>query len=560
MKSEDMQKPCKDIRDIESLNAHQVTDRKIIKALYNTYDDEFERERVCERLLARAKEFNSEVLVKDFILELKDRDLKKKEAIEEKNRKLEWHLEVRRRYEAQARKKLEKKRAKELEEYTQNLEKEKRNKELEEYNKNISDALEEDFYKNNVDKFVFTKDGNLAQNNVSNYDLIMQNDRYIKEHIRFNEFTHCLEFDGETMKNGELLGIISYLDRVYKIHDDKFIWNALNRPGNISSYHPIKNIIEYDKWDGVERIDEFFHTICDVDTSSSDMKVYAREVARMLFFGGIKRLYEPGSKFDYMVIFEGRQGTCKSTLARLLALDDEAYTEVTTIEGQQGIENISGSWICEFAELLAMVRAREVEAIKAFITRQYDKYRPPYAHTAEVVPRSCIFIGTTNDVQFMSDLTGNRRYLPISININASNFFKNIDEIKEYILNCWREAFYKYMNEDIYTTIPAEYNEIVENVRGLYTDDNPLEGLIRNYIDSLPKGYKLCSLEIYTKCCNGIRTKFTTRDARQIAVIMNKMYDWQRTATRESFGEYGQQRYWIKKVGMKKDEQVQNTE
>ena len=41
---------------------------------------------------------------------------------------------------------------------------------------------------------------------------------------------------------------------------------------------------------------------------------------------------------------------------------------------------------------------------------------------------------------------------------------------------------------------------------------------------------------------------------------MNKMYDWQRTATRDSFGEYGQQRYWIKKVGMKKDEQVQNTE
>ena len=116
------------------------------------------------------------------------------------------------------------------------------------------------------------------------------------------------------------------------------------------------------------------------------------------------------------------------------------------------------------------------------------------------------------------------------------------------------------MNDDIYTTIPAEYNEIVENIRGLYTDDNPLEGLIRNYIDSLPKGYKLCSLEIYTKCCNGIRTKFTTRDARQIAVIMNKMYDWQRTATRDSFGEYGQQRYWIKKVGMKKDEQVQNTE
>ena len=70
MEKEDMQKPCKDIKDIEHLNAHQITDRKIIKALYNIYDDKFERDKVCERILARAKEFNSEVLVKDFILDV----------------------------------------------------------------------------------------------------------------------------------------------------------------------------------------------------------------------------------------------------------------------------------------------------------------------------------------------------------------------------------------------------------------------------------------------------------------------------------------------------------
>ena len=266
----------------------------------------------------------------------------------------------------------------------------------------------------------------------------------------------------------------------------------------------------------------------------------------MLFFGGITRLYEPGSKFDYMIILKGAQGTCKTTLVRLLALDDQAYSEVTTIDGAPGIENIRGSWMCELAELLAMVRAREVESIKAFITRQYDKYRPPYARTSEIIPRSCIFIGTTNEIQFMGDMTGNRRYLPIEVHVNAEEFFEHIDEIKEYILNCWREAYYKYKRGEAYTTIPAKYFDLLEGVRLNYRDDDPMEGLISGYLMQQSVGSEICGLEIYTKCLNGIRSKYTTRDSRNIATIMNKIDNWVRYNDRKYFEGYGQQRYWKK--------------
>lgn len=538
--------------DLDNLSIQDLSNKKVIREIFNIYTDEIELENACNKLLARAKETGSEEIlstVKSYILEFLERNRKRKEAIEEKNRRLEWHLEVRRKKKAEEERRRARARKKELDKLEEEDRKRVRKEEYEEIKKNFKDVLDEEVSTDLVEnRFIYKSNGELDSRSVTNYDLVMQNDKYISEHLKYNEFTNNLEFDGEIFTNSDLLNITSYLDRIYVLRDNTLIWNALNRPGNIERYHPIKDIIEYEEWDKTPRIDNFFQNICKCVAKDEDTRIYYREVARMLFYGGIKRLYEPGSKFDYMIIFKGNQGTCKTTLVRMLALDDAAYSEVTTIDGSEGIENIKGSWICEFAELLAMVRAREVESIKAFLTRQYDKYRPPYAHVSEIVPRSCIFIGTTNDIQFMGDMTGNRRYLPVEVHTDATEFFKNEEKIKKYILECWREAFYKYLHDEIYTTISADYFNILENIRAYYVDDNPIEGIVKGYLDSLPVGYEICGLEIYVKCFSGIRSKFTTRDSRTIATIMNKYPNWVRYNERKSFVEegYGQQRYWKK--------------
>lgn len=536
--------------DIDKLSVEELKDKKIIREIFNICNSELKIEDACNKLLARAKSFKNddevEKIVKDYVLEFLERNRRKKEAVRDKNKKLEWHLEVRRKREAEEERKRLRRKQRELDKLDKQKLEDLRKLEYEEIKKGYEEALDTpDIVESS---FVYKKDGTLDLKSIVNHDLVVQNDKYIKEHVRFNVFKNNLEFDGRDFKNSDLLNISSYLDRTYGLRDANLIWNALNRPGNVISYHPIKDIIEDEKWDGVPRIDDFFKNICNTVVKDENSKIYYREVARMLFFGGIQRLYEPGSKFDYMIILKGKQGTCKTTLVRLLALDDSAYTEVTTMDGQTAIELVSGSWMCELAELLAMVKAREVENIKAFITRQYDKYRPPYARTSEIIPRSCIFIGTTNDIQFMTDMTGNRRYLPVEVNTDATEFFKKEDEIKEYILQCWREAFYKYINGEIYTTIPVEYFKILEDVREYYVDDNPLEGLIKEYLDSLPVGYEVCGLEIFVKCFNGIRSKFTSTDSKIIATIMNKYPNWVRHNERKSFKEegYGQQRYWSK--------------
>ena len=193
-----------------------------------------------------------------------------------------------------------------------------------------------------------------------------------------------------------------------------------------------------------------------------------------------------------------------------------------------------------------MVRTRDIEAIKAYITRQYDKYRPPYAKLVETIPRQSIFIGTTNDSEFLKDSTGNRRYLPVAINTNVEYFFKHIDKIKKYIIECWREAFDKYSKNEIYLTIPTEYANIVENKRLLYTDDDPVEGIVMSYCEEKEVGYEICGMEIYTKCMNGLRKNYSAMDSRNIARIMKNMSNWQRCSERKNFGEYGRQRYWRK--------------
>ena len=157
------------------------------------------------------------------------------------------------------------------------------------------------------------------------------------------------------------------------------------------SYHPIKEKIESVEWDRKERIDKFLTKIMHCDDDD-----YSREVSRMIFYGGISRIYNPGCKFDYMTILVGEQGTCKSTIVDWLNIDCNSNKEIMSIDGKDGAEILRYGWICEFSELLAMIKNRMVEPMKAYVSRQVDTYRSAYASNWTDMPRHCIFIGTTN--------------------------------------------------------------------------------------------------------------------------------------------------------------------
>ena len=391
---------------------------------------------------------------------------------------------------------------------------------------------------------------------VDNYEQAILNIPDFKDKIRFNEFTGKFE---RVMPDGSLKNwtddddawVMKIIERTCKIYDPRKFAQGMLSCKKEFGYHPIKDLIEEEPWDGIPRIDHFLAEIMKCDDDD-----YSREVSRMIFYGGIMRLYHPGCKFDYMPILIGEQGTCKSTLVSWLAMNTNSYREVLTIEGKEGAELLRNAWVCEFSELLAMVRSREVESMKAYITREIDTFRPAYGKHVIDIPRHCIFIGTTNNYEFLIDKTGNRRYLPIEINTNRGELYQQEEKIKKCVLACWREAKHLMDKGEIYLTIPNKYDDIIEEHRLQATEDDPQEGLLAQYLAGKEDGDKVCGLEIHTEVFKDLSKNYRSIQARNISNLMRRFPEWVKSKNATRLGDYGTQRYWTKNPHLVKEEEL----
>lgn len=399
---------------------------------------------------------------------------------------------------------------------------------------------------NNTYTWLIINKGGEPEPSVENYINIMTNDKNICNIFGYDEFSNdyvrfCDNGNVKLWSDADDCELRAYIEKNYGIYNQQKYYDAFNNVAKYNSFHPIKNIIESESWDGVKRIDRFL-----TDITKCDDNNYYREVSRMIFYGGINRLYNPGCKFDYMPILIGVQGSMKTSIVMWLALDDKYYVDVSSIEGKDALEVLQGRWICEFAELLAMVRTKDVEAMKSFITRSSDKYRRSYDRRTTNHPRQCIFIGTTNDQQFLSDKTGNRRYLPIHIGLKTGELMGKEDYVKEYILQCWREALVLYNEGKTYLTIPKKYYKDVEKEQNSVLEDDPREGQLKKYLSDKKIGDKVCALELFTKCFNEIKKNYTRGQGKEITRCMSNLKEWERKKELFRFEEYGPQRYWEK--------------
>ena len=398
----------------------------------------------------------------------------------------------------------------------------------------------------------FTEHGQVAQT-TTNYVTILENDPEYQDLFLFDEFSNrIIYYDKDGMKkmwsDGDDARLRCSIEDKYGLYHLQKYYDAFNVVARAKGFHPIRELIEDGEWDGKPRIDRFL-----IDILKCEDNDYHREVSRMIFYGGIHRLYQPGCKFDYMPILIGRQGCGKSTVVKWLALHDAYYGDISSIEGKDALENIQGIWICELSELLAMVKTKDVEAMKSFITRTTDRFRESYGRRTKEYPRSCIFIGTTNDYQFLSDKTGNRRYLPVTLRVKMGDIYKHEKQIKDYILQCWREAKYLYMVEETYLTIPTKYYNVVTAAQDNAVEDDPKVGMILDYLDQKQPGDRVCNIEIFTNCLNGLKKNFDRLQSKEISRLLTSLPDWERHGSTHKFDNFGTQKYW-EKIEIKDEE------
>lgn len=411
--------------------------------------------------------------------------------------------------------------------------------------KELENGLAKEHKKENFDKtgipLDFSGNGSPLVT-VDNFLKILENDGKF-DGLKFNLLTYSPEQErnGVTEKwtDADDAETRRYIEHQYKIHSVQKCDDALRIVFAKNEYHPVRDLVNSIKWDGKSRILNFLATWTKCEDSA-----YTREVSRLIFAGGIHRLYNPGCKFDDMPVLIGtKQGEGKSTLVRWLALKDEYFTEVNEFEGQRGIEAVEGAWICEVSELLAMTKSKEQEAVKSYLTRLNDRYRMPFDKRVTDHPRQCVFIGTTNKEQFLTDKTGNRRFYPVRVNQSGYDLFDHEAEIKEYIRQCWAEAREMFLRGELH---PYADRALIEEIREKQNDaveDDYRVGLIKGYLEDKEQ---TCILDLWKNALGNDFTKPSKKESNEIGVIMQSMENWEKQPKVKRFIEFGVQMWWAR--------------
>lgn len=190
-----------------------------------------------------------------------------------------------------------------------------------------------------------------------------------------------------------------------------------------SRFDPIAAYLNGLEWDGVERVSEWLSTYLGAENTELN-----RAIGKIALVAQVRRAKSPGCKFDQIIVLEGEEGIEKSTALSVLAGDPANFSD-QTILGQGDKEQqelLRGVWLYEIADL-SNIRKAEVEHVKAFASRTYDRARPAYGKVRVDLPRRGVIWATTNNSEYLKSQTGNRRFWPIPVAVTRSI---DIDSLK----------------------------------------------------------------------------------------------------------------------------------
>lgn len=415
----------------------------------------------------------------------------------------------------------------------------------------------------------FTDKGTIAQS-IQNTVIILRNDPNLAGALALNEMDHNISVrrplpwrkasDNSPWTDSDDSALRFYLERVYGLSSKDKILDALNVVIKENAYHPVRDYLDTCHWDGVQRVDTLL-----IDYLGADDTPYTRAVTRKTLVAAISRIYNPGCKFDYMLTLRGQQGIGKSAL--ISKLGGVWFSDsFSTMQGKEAYEQILGVWIMEVGELAGMRKA-EAETIKLYISKQSDRFRPAYSRRVQEFPRQCIFIGTTNESQFLRDTTGNRRFWVVDTP-NAPKKDMWADLAPETIKLIWAEAVELYRRgEKLY--LPPEMEHEARAVQESYEEENPHAGIISDYLNTkLPSGWSdmdiyarrqwlevggqgtiernvVCTLELWTEALGNSTTRMDRYAAKELREIMDNMPGWVSAGRKQiRFSLYGAQRYY----------------
>jgi predicted P-loop ATPase len=426
-----------------------------------------------------------------------------------------------------------------------------------------------------LEKLELKPKSTIPKSTIDNIRIILENDPFLKGKFALNQFAGRGEVLGvlpwdqhgtrRLWSDTDSNGLYWYLERYYSISGRGNIDAALDIHASTHAFNEVQDYLRGIQWDGAPRLDTLF-----VEYLGAEDNAYNRAVCRKSFVGAVARAMEPGCKHDTMLILCGAQGLGKSTLLDKMSrgwFNDS----IRSFEGKEASELLQGVWLVEVAELDAF-RRTDVARIKQFLSLRADRYRAAYGRNVKELPRCCVFFGTCNQMDFLQDTTGNRRFWPVDVGLRPHAKTVWRDLTADVIDQIWAEAKMRWqLGEATYLT--GDVEKMAQEMQERHREASPKEGLIQDFVTrQVPSDWakwsidrrrdfwaqtthgdielvdrdRICAIEVWCELFGGNPRDIKNTDTREINAVLRRLSGWTEPKTAIRSGPYPQQRGFLR--------------
>lgn len=316
--------------------------------------------------------------------------------------------------------------------------------------------------------------------------------------------------------------------------NDQAIMQGVALAAHKNRIHPPRDYLNSLKWDGTERLEFWLKKVFEAVELNGhpDGNEYLKRVGEKFMIGAVARIFEPGCKFDNMLVLEGKQGRGKSTAIRILFGDWFSDTQLE-LQNKDAYAQLDGIWGYEIGEMDAFSRA-EATRVKAFVTSQVDRYRAAFERRPESHARSTVFIGTTNQDEYLKDPTGARRFWPVRVSEDV-----NFDALRAERDQLWAEAVARYRAGEKWHVTPQEQEDYFAAEQKAREVPDPWFDAIEDWLQTEPAsahqyaaGYRIIDVLKGAVGFHVERAAPTRQESQRVASILRQLgYERYREST-----------------------------